>query len=364
MKNDQDPVLGTRHRWSRRRWLIAAGAAVGLCGVLAYAEPMWKYSAPTYTAGDKLSALTLTSQFHQVGDNLNDLNDRLVNLEALVAFLSVPSGTSDCAPGYTKQTDPNFTVCKKGRDEMVKVGAGPSAFWIDRYEASVWERPDGTGGQYGSKTDDYPGNPATKSGQWKRGTQPYALSVTGVPPSAYITWFQAQEVCRASGKRLPMRHEWLAAAAGTDDPGLSDGKDGNCLTGASDPRVTGRGFKCASNWGTEDMIGNVAEWTDEWYAGLGWNGGQGQQEFAKASSWLRPEYNMDLLANIASTARERDIVGKDAKRDGYPAAAIRGGYADSDDPLGTGAGIFALNLNSAPSNWGGAVGFRCVIGGR
>ena len=68
-------------------------------------------------------------------------------LQAQVASLT----SHVCPLGYTNDTTvTTYTVCKKGADEMVKVGTGMSAFWIDRYEASVWSNADGTGSQYGA----------------------------------------------------------------------------------------------------------------------------------------------------------------------------------------------------------------------
>lgn len=51
----------------------------------------------------------------------------------------------------------------------------------------------------------------------------YAVSLPGVMPSAAITWFQAQQACTNSGKRLPSNAEWQAAVAGTPDPGPDNG---------------------------------------------------------------------------------------------------------------------------------------------
>jgi formylglycine-generating enzyme required for sulfatase activity len=50
----------------------------------------------------------------------------------------------------------------------------------------------------------------------------YAASVPGVLPSACITWFQSQQACLLSDKRLLTNAEWQAAAAGTPDPGTDD----------------------------------------------------------------------------------------------------------------------------------------------
>src|SRR6185503_7301258 len=55
----------------------------------------------------------------------------------------------DCPVGYARDTTSmTYVMCKKGADEVVKVGRGASAFWIDRYEGSIWQNPDGTGTQY------------------------------------------------------------------------------------------------------------------------------------------------------------------------------------------------------------------------
>jgi hypothetical protein len=59
-------------------------------------------------------------------------------------------GERDCPNGYAVESG----VCKRGGDEMVKVGRGMSAFWIDRYEMSVWSNAEGTGTQYGALMGD------------------------------------------------------------------------------------------------------------------------------------------------------------------------------------------------------------------
>jgi formylglycine-generating enzyme required for sulfatase activity len=54
----------------------------------------------------------------------------------------------------------------------------------------------------------------------------YAVSIPGVPPSACITWFQANQACLLAGKRLLTNREWQGGAAGTPDPGTDNGDDG------------------------------------------------------------------------------------------------------------------------------------------
>ena len=71
-----------------------------------------------------------------------------------------------------------------GSDQVVKVGMGASAFWIDRYEASVWTTTDGpaNGAQKFADGDDSSAS-FPKNGQVL--TPLYALSVTDVVPGAY-----------------------------------------------------------------------------------------------------------------------------------------------------------------------------------
>jgi len=69
--------------------------------------------------------------------------------------------------------------------------------------------------------------PATfpNTGNWKaeEDSKPpspgvFAASVAGVLPSTCLSWFQAEQACALSGKRLATNQEWQRAVAGTPDP--------------------------------------------------------------------------------------------------------------------------------------------------
>jgi hypothetical protein len=157
---------------------------------------------------------------------------------------------------------------------------------LDRYEASVWRVPNATTAnaglvakiQSGSATAaDLTAGRATQLGTVTHDYAPcadtgancandiYAVSLASVTPSSSITWFQAQEACANSGKRLPTSAEWQVGANGTPDAGPDNGTT-DCNTGGQFFPVTGERASCVSARGAFDMVGGVAEWVTDWVA--------------------------------------------------------------------------------------------------
>jgi formylglycine-generating enzyme required for sulfatase activity len=89
------------------------------------------------------------------------------------------------------------------------------------------------------------------------------------------------------------------------------------------------------------MIGNLGEWTSDWY-GQGGDGDIGNQP---------ADYFGDGYSNVDAAA----LQGSYATH--FPAAGIR----DGSGHLGAGAGAFMVSLTDAPSQSGRNIGFRCVI---
>src|SRR5262245_20215699 len=149
-----------------------------------------------------------------------------------LAALSAGAGASKCPPDSAKVG----TVC------------------VDLYEASVWNiSPSNTSlveqVQEGKATladltaggatqldplTGFAGVPSPPNfpfdGNWTpvQGSNPpspgfYAVSLPGVLPSEALSWFQANQACLLSGKRLLTNREWQGAAAGTEDPGTEHG---------------------------------------------------------------------------------------------------------------------------------------------
>jgi formylglycine-generating enzyme required for sulfatase activity len=222
---------------------------------------------------------------------------------------------------------------------MVPVGS----FCIDRYEASVRQNPDCSGDRYGESSDDCPAG-FPDNGNWT--AQVYACSLSDVMPARYVTWFQAQRACAASGKRLCTNEEWQAAAAGTPDDATS------CNISTTEPENTGARPDCVSRHRARDMVGNLWEWTALWVAEPGWNG--------SGSAWPSSSDTDAYWHGGQSTSPAHGTDGSylaadDAGASRIPAVALRGGSCDR----GTEAGVFAIWVRNGPSSWGDTVGFRC-----
>lgn len=275
---------------------------------------------------------------------------------------------SDCPAGYSRVEAAGVPwLCVRGNDQVVRVGRGASAFWIDRYEASVWSMIDAQGTPYFRGETDFPAANFPRNGQWPTLEPPaYAASAAGPPPARWVTWFQASEACRASGKRLPSAGEWLAAARGAPDPGASNGSGGRCNTQSGEPRNTGMGTACVSASGAQDMIGNVWEWTADWSANAGQITSAAQTIAGRPVTGIRVNntltpwpsgYSDDGTVNVTSTVFSANDAPANENVIGLPAAIIRGGGPGN----GTSSGVFAFSVDFAPTHWNSGIGFRCVI---
>ncbi|MEZ4309839.1 MAG: SUMF1/EgtB/PvdO family nonheme iron enzyme [Polyangiaceae bacterium] len=288
-------------------------------------------------------------------------NELQAHIDALESDQIDPS----CPPGYLKSPKPAAAflpasvVCARGVDEVVKVDVGRAAFWIDRYEATIWDALDGSGAQHfgggvDDSTIDFPKNGYAS-------TPLFALSVPGTYPAASVTWFQAAAACAASGKGLPTNYHWQRAVAGTTDSGTVAGNaadEHRCNTQSATARVTGGGIgdtsetSCVSRWGAEDMIGNLSEWVQEWDTAVGDTGA----EVAGKQMWpddpTHP-YGEDGTWNIASKVftETSGVVSN------LPAAVARGGTFLG----GVRAGAFSYGVNNPPSGHYSTFGFRCIV---
>jgi hypothetical protein len=225
---------------------------------------------------------------------------------------------------------------------------------MDAYEASVWRVPDPTGvnvglvkkiqqgkatatalaaagaTQLGVASDDYA--PCLDGGSVC--SDVYAVSLSGVTPSRFHTWFQAGQACKNSRKRLPTNAEWQAAVAGTPDPGPDDGIT-DCNTGSTFAVAsTGSRSGCVSADGAFDMVGNLHEWVTDWVP-----------RSTGCSAWG---------AGVSPTGDNQCLL--DAAAAGPPGALLRGGSFG----VASNAGPLAVSGVEAPEESFGSVGFRCA----
>jgi|SRR6266850_611020 len=239
---------------------------------------------------------------------------------------------------------------------------------VDTYEASVWQIPPSNAAlvakvEAGTVTlADLTGGGATElspsstcaptfpvsfpaNGQWTpvSGTNPptpgiYAVSLAGVHPTACVTWFQAEQACRLSGKRLLTNQEWQAAVAGTPDPGPDNGTtDCNTVT-AGDAVNTGARSSCRSSWGAFDMVGNLDEYAADWV----------------------PRSTFPCPGWAAFSDDFQCFAGADTATTAGPGVLVRGGDYIPGLGGGTSAGPLAVGGTDPATNSDPLVGFRCA----
>lgn len=264
--------------------------------------------------------------------------------------VTIGSGAILVASAVAVHAGPPKDPVGRCASDAVVVGSG----CMDRYEASVWRIPDPlntnkklakkvrkgaatvadlvTAGamQLGTTADNYA--PCNDQGQ-NCANDIFAVSLPGVTPSRFITWFQAQEACTNSGKRLPSNAEWQAAANGTPDPGLDNGTtDCNSASTTLSVTPTGSRSNCVSARGAYDMVGNVWEWVADW-----------MPLSTDCPGWGAFSNDFMCLAGASTT-------------DTGPAALLRGGsYL-----FGATAGPLAIGGLTQPSGEADDVGFRCM----
>lgn len=114
------------------------------------------------------------------------------------------------------------------------------------------------------------------AGNWRNQYFDHEEILADDEPIIHVNWHEATAWCRWAGRRLPTEAEWEFAAATV--PGMPDIKRrypwGDTAPAAENANLYGTVGRCAptgafaagdSAWGVRQMIGNVWEWTADWF---------------------------------------------------------------------------------------------------
>jgi formylglycine-generating enzyme required for sulfatase activity len=120
-------------------------------------------------------------------------------------------------------------------------------------------------------------------------------------PVVFVTWSQAQDFCDWTGGRLPTESEWERAAKKRELGGAIFGRKYNI--GA--PNVVESVHP--NSLGVYDLLGNVYEWTQDWYGPFVTNEIQvnpkgpqeGNQKVIKGGAWNSPAHYIRVADRVA-----------------------------------------------------------------
>jgi formylglycine-generating enzyme required for sulfatase activity len=143
------------------------------------------------------------------------------------------------------------------------------AFYIDKYEVTNKRYKrfiDATGYKVPWSQD-----PAVAAYAWNWQTRMYPEG-KGDDPVVLINWEDARAFCTWAGKSLPSEAQWEKAARGTDGKPYPWGdaweaaKANTIESGVKQTAPAGSFKADISEYGVNDLAGNVSEWVEEWFA--------------------------------------------------------------------------------------------------
>jgi formylglycine-generating enzyme required for sulfatase activity/serine/threonine protein kinase len=250
--------VGSDQAPSRRRYLVAASLTLAIIAAVG-ASIWWFYQRPmsrSVGSGSIQGSAPATKR----ADSPNSPRQ------------SAPPASNGAV------TAPAVTSSAESKQPIVNVNPkdGQRYIWIPPGTFTMGCSP----GDDECSSDERPPHPVTiAKGFWMGETavtQEAYQRVMGTNPSNFkgpklpverINWNEAQAYCHAVAERLPSEAEWeYAARAGSTGMRYGDIDQIAWYGGNSGGTTHAVGQKQANAWGLFDMLGNVWQWTSDWYA--------------------------------------------------------------------------------------------------
>lgn len=170
--------------------------------------------------------------------------------------VQIPAGKFWMGRAHATNLDALDLVPRAKMDDIPANRIYLDAFYMDKYEV--------TNADYARFLEATGTRPPW---HWPQGKIPKGEEQVAV---SNVNWFEADAYCKWEGKRLPTEAEWEKAARGGLDRkpyawGDRDPDNPRVPAVVARDSATKVGSFPPNDYGLYDMIGNVIEWTNDWY---------------------------------------------------------------------------------------------------